>query len=602
MSENSPKFISKIKNLNREEKRRAAIALAILLFIPLVLVIAFNVRKNSEEAVKAATSTSRSPMALGISLPYGRASKDVNVDAAIAEIEAFAAPVDEGGVGRYPASYSIWMDFSESNWEYGSRGSFPNEKLLNYLDSKNITPVIFLAPVGRGISKGENKPDEAIKYSNNSIANGSFDTFFDNFAASASAYGKPVVVRYAWEMNGTWFPWSPYSLNGNGKTYYDMGNTPENYVSAWRHVYSKIKSKAPNVLFYWCFNEVKGVNDYLARFYPGNNYVDFVGFDSYNTYPLGGNNLTLSEEYKGSIEATRQIVSGSTTKLSTKPIVVGETGLVVNNADRANKLNYNTIYNNYADLASIIYFDLDVDHLFGIAAEPGRNWRLSGYSTNPNIAGAQGPDLRPKYASFLVDPKFQGALVKAAPTPTQTSTPTPSPTNTPTPSPTPTSVTINITPKADAYVTSTSPKTNFGTATVLRAKASDPVSSTYLKFTLPNLSGKTILSASLRLTVANSDDAAVGSANKIDIKNTSNNWTQETLTYSNKPAGGSVVGTKFGAIARNTTFEINVLPGVQGKSGDVSFVLESAASNANNLILYSSNVSNNKPALVITYR
>lgn len=601
-------IFKKLNNLNQQEKKRLAAVVVILLFIPLLLVIASNVRKNAEDPnVKAATSSSRPPMALGISLPYGFASRDVNVDAAIADIEEFAKPVDQGGVGGYPSTYSIWVNFTEDGgWQYGSRGSFPDKKLLDYLDSKNITPVIFLSPVGNGINRNENKPDEAMKYSNNSIANGSFDVFFNEFAASASAYGKPVIVRYAWEMNGTWFPWSPYS-NRIGKRYYDVGNTPENYVSAWKHVYTQVKSKAPNVLFYWCANKVSGPNDYLTRFYPGNNYVDFVGFDAYNWYPKNGDNLGLAAEFDGSVQAIRKLVTGSTTKLSTKPIIVGETGLLVNNPDRISKFNYGTIYNNYADIAGIIYFNFDVDYLFGVQAEPGTNWRLSGKSENPAIT-TSGVDLRPKYASFVADSKFKGSLVERTPalntpTPANTSTPTPSPrlTNTPTPSPTPASVSVVINAKADAYVTSSSPKTNFGTATVLRAKASDPISSTYLKFTLPNLSGKTILSASLRFTTTNSDDAAVGNANKLDIKNTSNNWTQEALTYSNKPASGSVVGTKSGAIAKNTTFEINVLPGVQGKSGDVSFVLESTASNANNLIVYSSNASN-KPVLIITYR
>lgn len=610
MLKNNP-ISRKISSLNKEERKRLVVVLVILLFIPLVLVFAlFERDKSSRGSVKAVTSATRSPMALGISLPYGRASRDMNVDAAIAELEAFAAPVSEGGVGRYPSSYSIWMDFEQGGWEYGSRATFPNKKLMDFLDSKNITPVIFLTPVGTGINKSSNRLDLATRFSNKSIADGSFDHFFNDFAASASAYGKPVVVRYAWEMNGNWFPWSPYDASNNGKTYFNVGNTPQNYVSMWRHVYTLVKNQAPNVLFYWCSN-ASSYSNYLASFYPGNSYVDLIGFDAYNWNPSRAENLKLSQEFNSSVLAMRRLTTGSTTKLSKIPIVVGETGLLSNNALRVEKLDYGAIYNQYPDLLGIIYFDLDVDYLFGIRAEVGRNWRLSGKSENPANT-TQGVDLRPKYAKFVAQAKFQGSLVQQtvgqlSPTPTAAqSTPnptnTPAPTSTPTPSPTPAPITASISPKGDSYVKSDNPNTNFGNAATLAAKASNPINMAYFKFTIPNLSGKTIISAKLRLTVINSDDAAVGSANRLTLKSTNNSWSETTLTYSNKPAGGAAIATKNGAITKNESFELDVLSAVVGKTGDVSFVLESTGTNANNLVVNSSNASSNKPVLIITYQ
>ena len=347
-----------------------------ILLLPIFLIAA---KKQQETRGRAAIT--RDHMILGISLPYGRASKDINTDSAIAEIEKFASPVSSGGVGKYPASYSIWTDFSEGNWRYGSRSKFPNQKLLNYLHSKGITPMIFMIPVGPDMTINGGTQQSAQKYSNQSIANGSFDAYFIEWANSAKAYGKPVILRYAWEMNGNWFPWSPYNANVNGLNYYDVGNTPENYVTAWRHIYNVIKPIAPNVKFFWCPGGNEGGVTYMKRFYPGRSYVDYVGFDTYNWNPARTtSNPALSSVYAGPIGNIREVVTGSRTSLSTKPIIVGETGLLVNNTLRAEKLDFGAIYNTYPDLSGIIYFDVDVNYLFGVSAEPGINWRLSGKS------------------------------------------------------------------------------------------------------------------------------------------------------------------------------------------------------------------------------
>lgn len=397
------------------QKFKIIILGVITLSIPLTVILAKQIQDYRNFA---AESTRK--MALGVSLPYGFASRDINIDTAIAEIEKFASPVANGGVGSYPASYSIWTDFAEGNWQYGQRSKFPNQKLLNYLDSKKITPMIFMAPVGADMRKAFGTLDQAKRYSNQSIANGSFDAYLIEWAQAAKAYGKPVVLRYAWEMNGTWFPWSPYSTK-IGNEYYDVGNTPENYVAAWRHIYNVIKPIAPNVKFYWCANGVSSApNAKMASFYPGNNYVDYVGFDAYNWYPKQSANETLSNIYTASIQAIRHVQTGSTTTLSPKPIIVGETGVLVNNELRAEKLNYNTIYNTYPDLKSIIYFDLDPSYIFGVVGEPGNNWFLSGKSNNPSIT-TQGIDLRTKYNTFVVQDKFKGNLnpiYEAATTPT----------------------------------------------------------------------------------------------------------------------------------------------------------------------------------------
>lgn len=201
-----------------------------------------------------------------------------------------------------------------------------------------------------------------------------------------------------------------------------------------------------------------------------------------------------------------------------------------------------------------------------------------------------------------------------SPTPssiTPSEAPSGTPTNTPATSPTPTvqqtnisQQTIQLTPKADAFVKSDFPASNFGTSSTLNSKATNPIAMSYYKFTLPGstLNGKTIDSAVLKLTVPNIPSAAVGSSNRLTLKSVDSSWTETGLKYSNKPESGATIGTKNGAIAANSSFEINVLSGLNGKTnGDVSFVLESTGTNANNVNIQSKEASSGKPTLIITY-
>src|SRR5205085_1771157 len=85
-----------------------------------------------------------------------------------------------------------------------------------------------------------NPTANAKQYSNDGILSGSMDSYFRSFAQSAKSYGKPVVLRYAHEMNGGWFPWAPGQPTAKDKygryTYFNVGNNQANYVAAWRHI------------------------------------------------------------------------------------------------------------------------------------------------------------------------------------------------------------------------------------------------------------------------------------------------------------------------------------------------------------------------------
>ena len=307
-------FLKRFKDWYDEQDKfiKATIIITALLIIstPVIVSMYLSLRQNA--------ATTQRQMVMGISMPMGHASKDSKVNEVIAAIDAF-----KDKVGQYPGTFSIWINFGPTGWENGPRDSFPNETLLKALDERNITPVVFLQPVGPGINRNGGNIDAARKYSNASITAGSFDDFLNTFAQSAKTYGKTVILRYAHEMNGTWFPWSPYYPNGNGKNYFDVGNTPENYVTAWKHVYTLINAKAPNVKLLWSPNRTDSA-DQIRRYFPGKEFVDYIGFDAYRWPGEGG---SMRDKYQSSIVALRRLVMDGQNVPSTIPMIVGETGV-----------------------------------------------------------------------------------------------------------------------------------------------------------------------------------------------------------------------------------------------------------------------------------
>ena len=107
------------------------------------------------------------------------------------------------------------------------------------------------------------------------------------FAVSCGKMGRPVFIRFAHEMNGSWYPWCVW-MDKNKNTVYDKdeetGHTPENYRTAFRNVSGMFKKYAPNAAVIWCPNHGwlgSERKDNYTGFYPGDEYVDWVGLDFY---------------------------------------------------------------------------------------------------------------------------------------------------------------------------------------------------------------------------------------------------------------------------------------------------------------------------------
>jgi hypothetical protein len=146
------------------------------------------------------------------------------------------------------------------------------------------------------------------RYDDSVIASGAYDSYVSAVAAAARAWGQPILLRYAHEMNGNWYPWAA-SVNGN---------TPASYVAAWRHVHNIfVAAGASNVLWVWAPN-ANGPTP-ISQVYPGNAYVDVIGMDGYNRGNGTSDYQTPSSVFSSSLSSVRALAPS-------KPVLITETG------------------------------------------------------------------------------------------------------------------------------------------------------------------------------------------------------------------------------------------------------------------------------------
>ena len=166
---------------------------------------------------------------------------------------------------------------------YWGEQTFPKEN-MELIARYGAVPLVFWSPWEQPYKEGLG-PD---KYSLTSIIAGEHDAYIDRWADGAREYDRPMIVSFANEMNGEWFPWSG-KLYGGGTPIPDTlplrYQGPETFKKAWRHVVDRVRARgAKNVQFVLhLMNYSLPQEEWnLARhYYPGPDYVDWLGFSLY---------------------------------------------------------------------------------------------------------------------------------------------------------------------------------------------------------------------------------------------------------------------------------------------------------------------------------
>ncbi|MCI1219144.1 MAG: hypothetical protein LKF99_01185 [Bifidobacterium sp.] len=167
--------------------------------------------------------------------------------------------------------------------DFSAVGESVPEERLREISSLGATPILSLEPWNPNVGTGENETaDNGSAEANTAqpefalarIAAGDHDADLARWATVLKGLEFTVVLRFAHEMNGDWYPWA-VGVNGN---------VSGDYVAAWRHVHGLFRSLgASNVKFLWSPNvPLASQTSDLAAAYPGADTVDMLGLDGYN--------------------------------------------------------------------------------------------------------------------------------------------------------------------------------------------------------------------------------------------------------------------------------------------------------------------------------
>lgn len=177
----------------------------------------------------------------------------------------------------------------------------------NLVRNQGHIPFIDWASWDYSIKPQYNQPN----FSLHTIIMGQHDEYIRQWASEARDWDHPFFLRFDWEMNGDWFPWSEQR----------NGNQPGEYVQAWRHVHDIFTSvNATNVTWVWCPNVNYSNSPSIDQFYPGETYVDWLCMDGYNwgTNPIRPDSWQSFDDIFGS-------TYDDLGQLNTdKPVMIGE--------------------------------------------------------------------------------------------------------------------------------------------------------------------------------------------------------------------------------------------------------------------------------------
>jgi len=136
------------------------------------------------------------------------------------------------------------------------------------------------------------------------IADGTYDDYLRSYADSVRGFDHAVVIGFGHEMNAPWYSW------GYGHV------APSTFVAAWRHIWTLFHGQgADNVTWVWTLQADERGTGPIASWWPGAQYVNWVGVDGYYYHPSD----TFASVFGRTINQVRTFAS--------KPVLLSETSV-----------------------------------------------------------------------------------------------------------------------------------------------------------------------------------------------------------------------------------------------------------------------------------
>ncbi|HUE77205.1 MAG TPA: glycosyl hydrolase [Longimicrobiales bacterium] len=191
------------------------------------------------------------------------------------------------------------------------------------------------------------------------VARGDYDFYIDAWAREAAAFQRPILVRFAHEMNDPYrYPWGPHN------------NAPQDFIGAWRRVVDRFRAAgATNVLWVWSPHVAYAGYEV---YWPGDDYVDWVGTGvlNYGTVAYWSGWWSFQE-----IFGTRyDFLAGFG-----KPIMIAELASLTVGGDRADW--YRQAFSDlgrYPAVRALLFFHVDDDRT---VTRQALDWSFAGDST-----------------------------------------------------------------------------------------------------------------------------------------------------------------------------------------------------------------------------
>jgi mannan endo-1,4-beta-mannosidase len=184
------------------------------------------------------------------------------------------------------------------------------------------------------------------------IAAGAYDGWLRGYAHQVAIFGHPVVIGFAHEMNGGWYPWG----------YKHQPATA--FVAAWRHIVTVFRRQGANgVIWLWTVSHDIKYTSPLRPYWPGSHYVDWVGIDGYYYHRSD----TFSNVFGRKLKQIRRITHD--------PVLLSEVG-IGQIAGQAHKIPGLIAGIAGHHLVGLVWFD--------VAQHGGvfhQDWRLEGHPT-----------------------------------------------------------------------------------------------------------------------------------------------------------------------------------------------------------------------------
>jgi mannan endo-1,4-beta-mannosidase len=282
------------------------------------------------------------PLAFGVTTPGG--------PQATAELDAV-----EAVTGERPSLVLSYVDLAGA----------PPLADLDAVAAYGATPVVTWEPFDRADPGRSTLAD---------LAAGVWDGQLWWWAGALRDWGRPVLLRFAHEQNGDWYPWAVGVA----------GTRAGDHVAAWRHLADVFaQAGADNVELVWNPNVGYSGSTPLGDTWPGARYVDRVALDGYNWggVPGHGGWQEPDELFGASLDELRDLAPGV-------PLLVAEVACAESGGDKAEWVGDLVGWlDAQADVGAFVWFDHDKETDWRVASSPAAATAVRGEVRVPGRLG-----------------------------------------------------------------------------------------------------------------------------------------------------------------------------------------------------------------------